>query len=182
VVETVLNAEGLTLVRDQPGALIEAAAWPGSETTIDDIVRSALGRTIPNCGRIASQAGLQTVFRIAPQRIWIVTDDSADQAAELLESLRHAEGAVVDLSHSRGRVEIRGAGALDIVDQLTAVVLGDGRLPVGGFAQTHIHDANVLVHQRGEQAIAIYAPATLLESVVDAAKHAATIYLSRDEG
>jgi len=97
----------------------------------------------------ASTSGNVTMFRIAPRKFMIVSEDTL-LFNELSGLVSSEDGSVTELSHSRARLRLSGSDACAFLARGVAVDLSDKAFPSAHFAQTSIHHIPILMHRIGD--------------------------------
>jgi len=128
--------------------LVFVSAWLDTETKVIDAVAKHLGMEIPlSCHKACASENV-TVFRIAPRKLMIVSEDTLLFTA-LSESVSPEDGSITELSNSRARLRLSGRDASALLARGVAVDLSDTAFPAAHFAQTSIHHIPVLIHRIG---------------------------------
>lgn len=119
---------GVTL-REVPNlALVQVAAWPDTLAATGAKVAGAIGVTdAPGPGRSVVGKGC-VALRIEPLKFWLLGTDAL--------VLGVADGAVLDLSHSRTHVRISGPHAATLLNRHLPLDLRDLSFPEGAVAST----------------------------------------------
>lgn len=142
-------AAGLTC-REMPVAdLVMASTWPDTETEIFAAVGKTLEAEVPEDTRNAVKTAATTVFRVAPRRLMIVSDEGA-LFAPLQGVLDNEKGTLSQQDHSRVRIRLSGPGAAALLSRGAPIDLDERSFPAGAFAQTGIHHMWVLIHRVAE--------------------------------
>lgn len=154
------GAPGVVL-REMPlPGLVQLAAWPDTVDAVAARASEILGAALPEDTRRATQAGATTVFRIGPERFWIV----GDAGAGLVEAFAAEEAVATALGHSRTVIRVAGPHARDFLARSIAVDLDAAAFPLMSVAQTGLHHVGVLVHFAAEtddgDAFDLYIPRT----------------------
>ena len=141
------NAEPtVTLWEPTLGHLFQVAGWPDQFDISVQPVLSALGFTGDTRVGHALVSGEQRVFRLAPERILIRSDNTAawDLASGAADS---GALALLDLSHARVRFRIEGASAPDLLARLASLDFFPGAFVEESFALTGLHTVPVMIHR-----------------------------------
>jgi len=141
--------------------LVEVVGW-----TPDGLERifAASGLDLPrDAGQVATK-GSACVARVTPSAAWVLGDDARALVQEIPE-----DGAIVDLSNSRVRIEIKGTGALDTLRTLVGVDLRD----MAGVCWTGIHGVPVMVLRTGVADFDVLVPRSFFETIGELIEDAA---------
>jgi len=150
VADGALDLSANLVCEDRPFTdLVFVSAWPDTETKVFDAVANTLGVEVPNTFHEASVSGAVTMFRIAPRKIMIVSEDKP-LLATLSDAISPEDGCVTELSQSRARLRLSGSDACALLARGAAVDLCDKAFPAAHFAQTSIHHIPILIHRTGD--------------------------------
>jgi heterotetrameric sarcosine oxidase gamma subunit len=146
---------GVVLSETQPGSIVQAAAWPGSERAVIAAIKTATGLSLPDGagGGVAMEA--KAAFGFAPGRFLIVADDEG-LADTLVQAIPISDGTVTDLSHGRTAIRIAGAKAEWVLQKFFAVDFSLPALPVGSGISTNHHDIFAQVQRTGPDRFDLY--------------------------
>ncbi len=126
--------------------LVYVSAWPDTETRVFGAVAEFLKMEVPRTLSRASHTGHTSIFRIAPRKIMIVSENKP-LFPELSELISGEDGSVTELAHSRIRVRLSGSDARALLARGAAVDLAWDVFTSASFAQTAIHQIPVLIHR-----------------------------------
>ncbi len=126
--------------------LVFVSAWPDTETRVFGAVTEFLKMEVPRTFRGACHSGHISIFRIAPRKIMIVSENKP-LFPRLSELISGEDGSVTELAHSRIRVRLSGNDARALLARGAAVDFYRDVFTPASFAQTTIHQIPVLVHR-----------------------------------
>ena len=106
------------------------------------------------------------LFQTAPGQFWLVTP-RRELMAGVAAAVPSDQGSFTDLSHSRVRVAISGAGAADVLAKGMTVDLHPEAFRVGQFVQAGLHHSGVLVHRASSSRYELYLPRTFAVSLFE---------------
>ncbi|NQU55861.1 MAG: sarcosine oxidase subunit gamma [Rhodospirillales bacterium] len=137
---------GVTFCECANLSLIQVAAWPDTLSVVGTKVAQVIGlKEAPGPGRVVSSAK-GSLMRTEPLK-WLL---AGSQGLDLLCDISAAEGAVLDLSHSRTHLRISGPQAALLLNRHLPLDLREGAFPVGTVASSVLHHTGVTLW-RSEQ-------------------------------
>jgi heterotetrameric sarcosine oxidase gamma subunit len=164
-----LGAESVVIGERPVGALMQIAGWPDSFSEAAAAIMRRLGFAGVGDFAHAQSASERIAFRIAPERILLHLPSPSDWAAA--GPIDPTLTSILDLSHSRTLIAMRGAQVRDVLARVLPIDLHESEFGPGRFAQSAIHSVGVLVHCRSEGAdgpvVEIYVPRSFAASVWD---------------
>ena len=131
--------------------LLQISGWPESFTSVTRQLEAILKCEIPTDGVKAVSHGELAVFRIGPERLWLMGPGITLLGATIEETLTVDEAVVTDLGHSRTILRIFGLGARTMFSRGLPIDLDESAFAPNAFAQSLIHHIPVLVHRVGFQ-------------------------------
>lgn len=140
-----LSAE-LSAIESGFADLVSVSAWPDTEVKVFAAVAELLEVELPSKCRDARHSGELTIFRIAPRKIMIVSENMP-LFPGLSALISGEDGSVTELAHSRTRVRLGGHDARALLARGAAVDLAEDVFTPASFAQTTIHQIPVLLHR-----------------------------------
>lgn len=140
------------------GSLTQIAGWEDFASAAGKKLAS-VALTLPDSYRLPARLSGTTVWRIAPDRALVRSDVP-------LISFDSPDIVTLDLSDARVRLELAGAGAVDLFSRVIAVDFSATAFPVGTFAQTSLHHVGVLVDRVGDEKFELLIPTTWATSIV----------------
>ncbi|RWE21540.1 MAG: hypothetical protein EOS41_26440 [Mesorhizobium sp.] len=153
------TSDGLAVIITEVelGHLTQLAGWEDFDRTADEALR-ARGLSLPSDFRSAVRRGPAIVWRIAPDRVLIRSENAlgVESATEL---------AVLDLSDSRVCLTLEGPGARGLFSRVASLDFGDSAFPAQQFAQTAIHHVSVLIDREGDDQFKVLIPTTFATSL-----------------
>jgi methylglutamate dehydrogenase subunit D len=141
------------LERDEDFALLQIAAFAGSEKAFASAVE-------PQIGKLPRQAGLAVdgVLKTGARQYWLF-GKHADVPAGL--------GAATNLSQSRVRLTLEGPDAWKRLMAVSPVDFDPAIFRLNAFAMTGMHHTPVLIWRTGETRYAVFALRTLAQSMAE---------------
>ncbi len=126
--------------------LVQVSGWPDRFQRLCPRLEALLSCRMPEDGLRAVSQGQRSIFRVAPERLW-VAGPAYDDLLRTLDGAALGEDAVVtEIGHSRTVVRVAGTGARTLLNRGLPVDLDSRVFPVDAFAQSVIHHIPVLVH------------------------------------
>lgn len=139
--------------------LTQVSGWPESFSLLCEKLRMLLGCPMPGDGRVAVSHGQRTVFRVAPERLWLA-GPSNDPGLRAIDVGSLGEEAIVtEIGNSRTVVRVTGTAARLLLNRGLPVDLDATEFPANAFAQSVIQHIPVLVHRiraEGHDAFDVY--------------------------
>lgn len=127
--------------------LVQISVWPGVFDPTCRKLETLLQCRIPDgCLRAVSQ-GARSVFRVGPERLWLVGPADDEMLQRLDESTLGPDAVVTEIGQSRIVVRVTGAAARELLNRGLPVDLDAAVFPADAFAQSVIHHIPVLVHR-----------------------------------
>jgi heterotetrameric sarcosine oxidase gamma subunit len=115
--------------------LHQVATWAGSIDETGPLAASAAGvDSTPGPGK-ATVGDKGAILRIEPLKWWLIGVEAP--------SLLPAQGATLDLSHSRTRIRISGPDAVALINRLLPLDLREHSFPEGSVASSALHHVGV---------------------------------------
>lgn len=127
--------------------LVQVSGWPGSFGAVCARLSALLDSATPADGRVAISQGARTLFRVAPERLWIAGPAGDAALGALGAELPVGDAIVTEIGASRTVLRVAGAGVRELVNRGLPVDLDASVFPPGAFAQSVIHLMPVLVHR-----------------------------------
>ncbi len=151
----------LTLSDRAPPFILQVAGWADFETAIQPLIAD-FGFDSLGDYRIAQSRDGRHLLRLAPDRIWLVSDAPLTPAAELTPGDRLA---TLDVTHGRWIIDITGQALEDLLARLAPIDVRERHMPAGCFAQTAIHKTSVLIWRRASQHAQIFCPTSSVHAL-----------------
>jgi methylglutamate dehydrogenase subunit D len=153
------------LMRERVGRdLIQVAHWPGSAEVFNAKLATLFSFPVPRSTRSVGESDEITIFRVAPDKLWIVAPASQNLYRKVSALLVPSEGVVTDLRHARTVLRISGASTRDLLARHLAIDLDHRAFPIGSFASSPIHGVGCLTHYvhelAGDPVFDLYLPRT----------------------
>ena len=127
--------------------LVQVSGWPDRFQRLCPRLETLLSCRMPEDGLRAVSQGQRSIFRVAPERLW-VAGPSDDDLLRTFDGAALGEDAVVtEIGHSRTVVRVSGTGARTLLNRGLPVDLDSSVFPADAFAQSVIHHIPVLVHR-----------------------------------
>jgi heterotetrameric sarcosine oxidase gamma subunit len=147
-------------VQELPAGFISQLAGWESFVTAGSTVLRTLGIGFPENYRTPWRSKSAAVWRIAPDRVLIRSDEPLAIAST-------GELAVLDLSQAKFRLRLEGPGSAGLLARLAALDFSEASFPTGSFAQTGMHHIGVLVDRLDEDKFEILIPTTWATSLIE---------------
>ena len=127
--------------------LVQVSGWKRNFESVCDRLTKLLNCEIPlGCRRAVTSAD-RSIFRIGPERLWII-GPSSDEVLQQVDILSLGEEAVItEIGHSRTVLRITGPQSGVLINRGLPVDLNPNIFPANTFAQSAIHHIPVLVHR-----------------------------------
>jgi heterotetrameric sarcosine oxidase gamma subunit len=155
--------------------LVQLAGWPDSFPTVTSRLGQICDCAVPQDTLFASTNSAMTLFRIGPERIWLVAPAERNFGKELRPAFTSADAVVADLGQSRTVLRISGPLAADLLARFIAIDLDDRAFPVGRFAQTALLHTGALVHRVAANDFDLYVPRSYAVSIWESVAAAAEL-------
>lgn len=147
-------------IRERLGrTLVQVSGWPGTFDPTCRKLEALCNCRMPQDGRTATSEGARSIFRVAPERLWLAGPEGDETLRRLDESTLGRDAVVTEIGHSRTVVRVTGAGARELLNRGLPVDLDATVFPADAFAQSVIHHIAVLVHWvpvAGDHAFDVY--------------------------
>jgi len=138
---------GVTIRECQGRSLLQVSGWPENFSSVCDRLSALLKVEVPNDMRQAITSGGRSVFRVAPERIWIAVP-ADDEVLGRADDLSLGDEAIVtEIKHSRTVLRISGRGSEVLLNRGLPIDLDASVFSVNSFVQSAIHHMSVLVHK-----------------------------------
>lgn len=159
----------LRLSETRPAGLTQLAGWEGFDAAAAALL-GGVGFADAGDYRIARESGGLILFRIGPDKLWLLSEGpSLDAATPEDERL-----VALDLGHARTRLVVDGPAAEALLARLAPIDFRRDALPPGGFVQTGVHHVGVLIHRRSQERFDLLTPVTWARSLWESISVAAT--------
>lgn len=140
------SSELITIKECRPRMLLQISGWQHSFQSVCETLQSLLGIKIPIDLAMANSEKNISVFRVAPERLWLVLD----QESELIEKIngwRAGKACVLtDIAHSRTIIRVAGERAKDVICRALPVNIDASVFPPGSIVQSFMLHIPVLIH------------------------------------
>ena len=145
---------GLVLNQQAPRNILQIAGWADFESAVAPLL-DHLG--FPGIGdyRTTQSSEDRHLFRLAPDRLWLLSDKQPDLPDELTTA---ASLTTLDITHGRWVIEASGPALEDLLHRLAPIDFRESQFPAGTFVQTAIHKTSVLVWRHAPDRAQIYCP------------------------
>ena len=129
-------------------SLLQIAAWPESITQVAGLAASSIAKEdAPGPGQsIRAEAG--ELLRIEPLKWWHV-EKKREKISHL--KLNPEQGSVLDISHSRTWLVIKGDKAAALLNHFLPIDLRPANLPNGSVISTAFHHVGVTLYYQDEE-------------------------------
>jgi heterotetrameric sarcosine oxidase gamma subunit len=142
------DGAGVVLSEDQPGSIVQAAAWPGHEKAVIAAIKSITGLVVPDgAGGGVAKDG-KSAYGFAPGKFLIISDEDG-LADKLAQAVSSEKGTAIDLSHGRTVIRISGPKAEWVLAKFFAVDFSLPSIPVGSGISTNHHDIFAQIQRTG---------------------------------
>jgi len=139
---------------------LQFAAWPDTMSKMSKQVSKSAGvKSAPGISRL-SRSGDACLLRVEPLKWWLVTP----QALTMMPELDAATGAVLDLSHARTWITIKGSAAENLLSNFLPIDWRQGHFGDDQVASSAMHHVGVTVW-RGEDGFNMLVPRSFAGSV-----------------
>ena len=129
--------------------LVQVSGWPDSFQRLCPKLETLLSCRMPEDGLRAVSQGQRSIFRVGPERLWVVGPSDDDLLRKFDGTALGEDAVVTEIGHSRTVVRVAGAGARTLLNRGLPVDLDASVFPVDSFAQSVIQHIPVLVHRVG---------------------------------
>ena len=145
---------GLVLTEHAPPDILQIAGWADFEGAVAPLL-DHLG--FPGIGdyRTTQSKEDRHLFRLAPDRLWLLGDTKPDLPDELTPA---GSLTTLDITHARWIIEASGPAFEDLLHRLAPIDFRESHFPAGTFAQTAIHKTSVLIWRHAPNRARIYCP------------------------
>ena len=151
---------GVSLWPEMLHSVLLTSTWPNGVKPWLAALRKALGQRLPKSVGDSMMLRTGLTMRVGPEEIMLVSEPGQPESHELLQNLRqHVTaqiGAVLDLSHARCRIGIKGPNAVDTLAKLYALDFREAAFPLHRVQLTAHHHLPCVLHRTGEQAFDAY--------------------------
>lgn len=161
------RGDGLDIAEIAGRDLVQLAGWPAGFDGIAARLAELVGCPVPTGTRTAITRGAVTLFRVGPERLWIVAPSMSATVTQLRQAFAGDKAAVTELGHARTALRLAGQAAPDLLARCVAVDLDLAVFPPGAFAQTQLHQIGVLLHRVGDDVFELYIPRSYAASIWD---------------
>ena len=128
--------------------LVSVACWQGQLEAHCAGLCDKLDGRIPEDGRRSTIWRSGYIFRTARDRLLIQSCETNDLESLVRGNLVSGQAAISDLSHAWRSIDLSGRLVPDLLSRCLSIDCSESGLPVGCFAQTHLQDAQVLLHRK----------------------------------
>ena len=138
---------GTSICERRERKLVQISGWQGSFESVCIRLAVVLKSEIPNNLRQAKSFGDRSIFRVGPERLWVI-GASNDKILHQLDSVSFGDEAILtEIGHSRTVLRISGPESDTLLNRGLPIDLDPKVFPVNAFAQSTIHHMSVLVHR-----------------------------------
>jgi len=142
------------------GDLLQISGWDGFENDVAPLLSRIGIAEMPGYGDAVEGLGGVTLYRLAPDRIWLRGAGTVAMNDVAAEVAGHSDLVSLDLSQARAVIAIAGKGSEDLFARLIMVDCDAAVFAPGQFRQTVLHEVSVLVHRRGLEQFEILLPSS----------------------
>ena len=137
----------VTLSERSSRTLIQVSGWPDSFQRLRPKLETLLSCRMPENGLRAVSHGQRSIFRYAPERLWVAGPSDDDLLRTFGGTALGEDAVVTEIGHSRTVVRVAGTEARTLLNRGLPVDLDAAVFSVDAFAQSVIHHIPVLVHR-----------------------------------
>lgn len=137
------SAPGLSL--RSCGQLVQYHGWPETYAELAAMIAAQCGAAAGPAPGKAVHGSRDSLLRIHPQRLWLLSERS-DAAGNLV--VESHLGAALDLSHARAIIRIADDAAEALLSRFIAIDLRPLRFAVDDIAITPLHRVSVVLWRR----------------------------------
>lgn len=138
---------GTSICERRDRKLVQISGWQDSFESVCVKLAAVLKSEIPNDLRQAKSFDDRSIFRVGPERLWVV-GASNDKIMHQLDSvLLGDETTLTEIGHSRTVLRISGPESDTLLNLGLPIDLDSKVFPVNTFVQSAIHHMSVLVHR-----------------------------------
>jgi len=127
--------------------LVQVSGWQDSFAALCRTLEATCGMAMPEGFARAVSANERSVFRVAPERLWLAGAATDAVLRCLDEAALGGQGVVTDIAASRTVIRVLGPNAGELLNRGLPVDLDLARFPAESFAQSAIDHMPVLVHR-----------------------------------
>ncbi len=168
---------GVHLRAEMLHSVVLVSTWPSGSKAWLAALRKALGRTLPKAVGDTEQFDAGLLLRVGPEEMLLVGEPGQPEVHELVASLRQQVsadiGSVLDLSHARCRIGVKGEQAVATLCKLYALDFRAAAFPSQRVQLTAQHHVPCALHRTGDKSFDAYVLSTYareqLETFADAA-------------
>ncbi|HEX6141734.1 MAG TPA: sarcosine oxidase subunit gamma family protein [Geminicoccaceae bacterium] len=157
----VRSGERIRIVELPGRTLVQVSAFHGRLGPAEDALEEALGLRPPGVVGQTSEDGDRRILCVGPGRWWMIGADPGHV------QLDPALGAVVEQSHGRTVIEVRGTGVRDLLAKGTSIDLHPKSFPAGACAATALAQIAVVLEARADDRIEIHVPRSYARFLVE---------------
>jgi heterotetrameric sarcosine oxidase gamma subunit len=137
----------ITVFERSRRTLVQVSGWPEGFQRLCRKLETLLSCRMPGDGLRAVSQGQRSIFRVGPERLWLVGSSDDDLLRKFDGAALGDDAVVTEIGHSRTVVRVAGAGARTLLNRGLPVDLDAAVFPVDSFAQSVIQHIPVLVHR-----------------------------------
>ncbi len=153
-------------------SLVQVSLWRDNVDEVGALIAQELRFSLPQNGRSVSAMEGGFAYRIAPERLLLISDADADLFNKVLGAVTLEMAAVSDIGHSRARLILEGEDAQPLLARLVPLDFGPAGLLPGQYAQSFLHDVNLLIHRQEEHLFNLLVPLSFSKSAQEWIAHA----------
>jgi methylglutamate dehydrogenase subunit D len=137
-------------------SLLQLAAFTPGATELHHAVQRVLGIELPVRIGQAVVSGGRALLKIGPGQFWVLTRDGTESERPLRAAVPAAMGSVLNLTHGRTCIWVRGPRSTEVLASAITVDLDPEVFRRDGFALTGLQHTPVLVYRSGEALYELY--------------------------
>lgn len=153
----VKTGEQLQLREIQGRGLWQVDAWASSDDKVREMLRQSTGMGVASSSGAAVVRDESRLMWAGPARYWLVLENDSNVPEKLADMFTVEDGHLIDLSHSRTVIQLRGPAAQTVLQSGIAVDLHpDAFKPQQVILTGLAHHTPVTLHRIAEQHFELY--------------------------
>ena len=137
----------VTVYERAASGLLQVSGWPESIASLIRHLAEIIGCAVPGDGITAVSHGELVLFRVGPERLWLIGPALEVLRTRIEQALPPDEAVLTDLGHSRTVLRLGGPGARVLLSRGLPIDLDERAFAPNAFAQSVVHHIPVLVHR-----------------------------------
>ena len=154
----------LTISETKFESMVLIKSWPETSENIASIIISYFElSSLPNVGAVLTHNDIY-IASLLPGHYMIISDRQNLQS-ELSKIITAENAAVIDISHSRRGVHLKGVNASLVLNKEIAIDLSNKAMPANTVVQTDIHSIGVILIKLSSEDFLIFSYSSFFESL-----------------